>query len=136
MADLGGPPYGPKFSQFHAVFRKIWQNHMLAPPPPQGWRPLLRGILDPPLLWDHSPFLSPKVGPRFKLCRSKNLNERKYCSGGSRISGRGGGVANLKLGHEKLLFGQFFPKNHMKIKETGPRGASLAPPWIRQFIRL
>ena len=27
------PPYGPKFSQFHAVFRKIWQNHMLAPPP-------------------------------------------------------------------------------------------------------
>ena len=38
---------GPKFSQFHAVFRKIWQNHML--PPPEGWRPLLRGILDPPL---------------------------------------------------------------------------------------
>ena len=28
---------------------KIWQNHMLAPPP-EGWRPLLRGILDPPLL--------------------------------------------------------------------------------------
>ena len=27
------PPYGPKFSQFHAVFWKIWQNHMLAPPP-------------------------------------------------------------------------------------------------------
>ena len=26
-------PHGPKFSQFHAVFRKIWQNHMLAPPP-------------------------------------------------------------------------------------------------------
>ena len=36
-------PPGPKFSQFHAVFRKIWQNHMLAPPP-------LQGILDPPLL--------------------------------------------------------------------------------------
>ena len=34
-------PYGPKFSQFHAVFRKIWQNHMLVPPgglapPPTG----------------------------------------------------------------------------------------------------
>ena len=27
VADLG-----PTFSQFHAVFRKIWQNHMLAPP--------------------------------------------------------------------------------------------------------
>ena len=27
------PPYGPNFSQFHAVFRKIWHNHMLAPPP-------------------------------------------------------------------------------------------------------
>ena len=41
VADLGGggpgsrpPPHGPKFSQFHAVFHKIWQNHMLAPP----WR--------------------------------------------------------------------------------------------------
>ena len=35
------PPYSPKFSQFHAVFGKIWQNHMLAPPgglapPPMG----------------------------------------------------------------------------------------------------
>ena len=44
----GRPPHGPKFSQFHAVFRKIWQNHMLATPL-EGWRPLLRGILDPPL---------------------------------------------------------------------------------------
>ena len=26
------PPWGPKFSQFHAVFGKIWQNRMLAPP--------------------------------------------------------------------------------------------------------
>ena len=26
------PPHGPKFSQFHAVFWKIWQNHMLVPP--------------------------------------------------------------------------------------------------------
>ena len=24
---------GPKFSQFHAVFRKFWQNHRLAPLP-------------------------------------------------------------------------------------------------------
>ena len=45
------PPYGPKFSQIHAVFRKIWQNHMLVPPP-QGWLPLLRGILDPPLVYE------------------------------------------------------------------------------------
>ena len=47
VADLGGAPsgtppaHGPKFSQFHAVFRKIWQNHMLVPPwrvgaPPTG----------------------------------------------------------------------------------------------------
>ena len=39
VADLGRgapgapPPNNPKFSQFHAVFRKIWQNHMLVPPP-------------------------------------------------------------------------------------------------------
>ena len=49
MADLGGgqprhaPPYGPKFSQFRAVFRKIWQNHILAPPPPH------RGLVPPPM---------------------------------------------------------------------------------------
>ena len=43
MADLGGaqgarapPPWAPKFFQFHAVFRNIWQNRMLAPPPPRG----------------------------------------------------------------------------------------------------
>ena len=49
VADLGGlhpaspppRPQGPKFSQFHAVFCKIWQNHMFAPPgglapPPMG----------------------------------------------------------------------------------------------------
>ena len=41
VADLGvrpstRPPYGPKFSQFRAIFRKIWQNHMLAPPPRAG----------------------------------------------------------------------------------------------------
>ena len=42
------PPPGSKFFQFHAVFGKIWQNHMLAPPP-ESWRPLLGEILDPPL---------------------------------------------------------------------------------------
>ena len=38
VADLRGrvPPWEPKFFQFHAVFGKIWQNHMLAPPPPLG----------------------------------------------------------------------------------------------------
>ena len=35
------PSRGPKFFQFHAVFGKIWQNRMLAPPgelapPPRG----------------------------------------------------------------------------------------------------
>ena len=42
------PP--PKISQFHAVFRRIWQNRMLVPPFPEGWRPLLQGIMDPPLI--------------------------------------------------------------------------------------
>ena len=41
VADLGGrtrrvpPPYGPKFSQFHAVFHKIWQKSYVGAPP---WR--------------------------------------------------------------------------------------------------
>ena len=38
---------GSKFFQFHAVFGKFWQNHMLAPP--GSWRPHLVEILDPPL---------------------------------------------------------------------------------------
>ena len=42
------PPSGSKFFQFHAVFGKIWQNRMLAPPL-ESWRPLLGEILDPPL---------------------------------------------------------------------------------------
>ena len=41
-------PHGPKFSQFHAVFRKIWQIRMLAPS--RRLAPLLRGTLDPPLI--------------------------------------------------------------------------------------
>ena len=32
LVDLRAP-HAPKFSQFHAVFMKIWQNRMLAPPP-------------------------------------------------------------------------------------------------------
>ena len=43
------PPYDPKFSQFHAVFQKFWQNRMLAPPL-EGRRPLLQGILDQALI--------------------------------------------------------------------------------------
>ena len=43
------PPHGLKFSWFHAVFGKFWQNGILALPPPEGRRPLLQGILDPPL---------------------------------------------------------------------------------------
>ena len=59
VADLRGaqgtrappPPRGPKFFRFHAVFGKIWQNRMLAPPL-GSWRPLLGEILDPPLYGD------------------------------------------------------------------------------------
>ena len=53
VGDLGErprrAPLRPKISQFHTVFRKIWQNHMMAPL--GGLAPLLRGILDPPLPW-------------------------------------------------------------------------------------
>ena len=47
-------PYGPNFSQFHAVFRKIWQNHMLAPPwrvgAPSYGESWVRPCLEPPLI--------------------------------------------------------------------------------------
>ena len=45
----GGGALGPKFFQFHAVFGKIWQIRMLAPPL-GSWRPLLGEFLDPPLI--------------------------------------------------------------------------------------
>ena len=56
VADLGegawgreGPPFRwSKFFKFYAVFGKIWQNRMLAPPL-ETWRPHLGEILDPPL---------------------------------------------------------------------------------------
>ena len=45
MAD----PYGPKFS--HAVFlENFTKSYDGAPLLLEGWRPLLRGILDPQLL--------------------------------------------------------------------------------------
>ena len=88
MADLRGgrarraPRYGPKFSHFHVVFRKFWQNHRLAPPPWRigassygkswihpcieynlGWHPNLWGlhpfkeVLDPSLVyWKEPPY--------------------------------------------------------------------------------
>ena len=36
------------------------------------------------------------------------------------------GGSHSKGGCEKLIFGQFFPKNCMKLKEFGPEGAR---PW-------
>ena len=42
-------PYGPKFSQFHAVFVKF-AKIVRGRPLPEDWRPLLREILDPPLV--------------------------------------------------------------------------------------
>ena len=44
------PPTAQNFLNFMPFFCKIWQNHMLAPPL-EGWRPLLWGILDPPLIY-------------------------------------------------------------------------------------
>ena len=66
VANLSGHPQCPlwpktlNFMQ-HAVFWKIWQNHIVAipTPPPPHWCPLLQGILDPPLKgrlpWTFSP---------------------------------------------------------------------------------
>ena len=61
MADLGGaPPYGPNFSQFYAVFRKMWQNHMLAPP---------GGLAPPPT---GNPGSAPGMDQRSRLHRKLN----------------------------------------------------------------
>ena len=76
VADLGGrvPPYGPKFSQFHVVFRKIWQNHMLAPPPPRR------------VLWFiHTCYLQcdlKGVHDHSKLFRSHNSSHNRMCECG------------------------------------------------------
>ena len=49
---IGRFNFSQKFSQFHAVFRKIWRNHMLAPPP--------RGLALPPA---GDPGSAPGVNP-------------------------------------------------------------------------
>ena len=41
MTDRDAPPRASKFIQFHAVFGKIWQNHVLVPP--GGLAPPSRG---------------------------------------------------------------------------------------------
>ena len=56
------------FSQSHAIFRKIWQNDML--PPLQGWRLLLRIIVDLPL-----PLL--KLQIHWNQCRNTHHIQRK-----------------------------------------------------------
>ena len=50
MVWSGGSEGGAPLSQFHAVFRKIWQNRMSVPLPRRVGT-LLRRILDPPLVW-------------------------------------------------------------------------------------
>ena len=85
----GGAPYSPKCSQFHAVFRKIWQNHILVPPP-GGLAPLLWGILDPPLTI---------------VCHYNPLTDD--ISGGSRIFLEGAPVIR---GGSRIFLGGQFPK--------------------------
>ena len=48
---LDAPLSGSKFFQFHAVFGKIWQNRMLAPPSRRVAPPHLGEILDMPLIY-------------------------------------------------------------------------------------
>ena len=42
--------------------------------------------------------------------------------------------ANSKGGHEKLLFGQFFPQKLHENERNWNGSASLAPPWIRLWV--
>ena len=71
------PPPGSKFFQFHAVFGKIWQNRMLAPPPPESWHPLLREILDPPLSMSSGLFGATTL---------KHINEKCDTNGETKVS--------------------------------------------------
>ena len=77
------PPTESKFFQFHAAFRKIWQNCMLAPPP-QGnpWSAtgfqrlivsiILRGSCIPEYNWELDP-----VDP--VVCADVSINARFIC---------------------------------------------------------
>ena len=72
--------------------------------------------------------LSPQIVRSFVTNSRQHF--KKVYSGRSRISQTGGGGANPQDGATKLLFGQFFLGNCMKMKEIGPgggMGASLAP---------
>ena len=74
LADLRGSRYGPKRSNFHAVFGNFGKIVCCRPPspPPRGAAPLLRGILDAPLylvasLFNSLFFLKKKVSREKKL---------------------------------------------------------------------
>ena len=61
--------------------------------------------------------------PLNEFCTTPKQKKEGKSSGGSRIFPRRG--ANSKGGCEKLLFGNFFPKNCMKLKEFGTRGGGV-----------
>ena len=144
VADLGGRPYGPKFSQFHAVFRKIWQNHMLAPPRRVGaasygesrirpWFSSIFFFIFMQFLSNNRLYLQSGAGSTFPgkswirhQVRSKieEMNLSGVNIGGSRISS-GGRVAPT------YDFGKFSQKLH-EIEISVEIGC---PRWIRPFHR-
>ena len=69
MADLGvplarAPPMAKNFLNFMQFFTKF--GKILCWRPPEGWRPLLRGIVDPPLRFENRSF--PLTAPGHVPC--------------------------------------------------------------------
>ena len=83
-----------------------------------------------------------KMKKNLLICKLKTWSNLKFLlapslakctSSGSRIFLPG--ALTPKVDVLTYYFVNFFAENWMKMKEFGPRGASLAPPWIRQCIQ-
>ena len=94
----GASPLGSKFFQSHAVFGKIWQNRMLAPP-----RIFLGEILDPPL--DSDQILRVRIAVQWRIKDFPVF--------------LGGGATTFKVGVLTYFFGR---KLHEKLKNLDPQG--------------
>ena len=99
-----------KFSQFYAAFLENWAKSYVGALP-LGWRPLIWGTLDPPLIGD-----AKLKGTKF--CQKNGLKMKEIESVDPRISvadpGFQEGAPTPWIGAKTFLFGNSFAENCSK----------------------
>ena len=119
------PPNGLTFSQFHAVFfGKV--GKVICWRPPEGCRPLLRGILDPPLV-DVLPFHPQELVAGIVVVNSKQEVQHQ----GIYLAMEG--AVSLQLSAKSVgLFEAFY--NSLKVCNTSTSGCSRPSTTPSRFV--